>query len=202
MNTNSTWVCLQSHSLNTLIEMQGNSSSPSPMSLRTAPLNSSAQTWPSYATALKAAVQTLHLPIMNTVSRRASVGLSCAMGDDSTQTRFGVPNASTVDPDTVQFCRHDNGEKCVLGMGSWGVVRERFLVPACRILCKFVTFVSHKPSKYTVPTVMQLATMKLRLHAVRLNAQNRWHSLVSCLSLQASSPVSLLSDMAEALAFK
>ena len=100
--------------------MQGTTSSPSPVPLKLLPAKDHMRH--SFDSALQAAMTALHLPGSQPRRRLLSLESAIVMEDDSAQSRAGVTYASSIDPTSVQICCHSNGEKWILGMGSYGVV--------------------------------------------------------------------------------
>ena len=118
--TRSTHVCdcLQSHSLDTLIEMQNASSSSSPLQPNPPPART--RILQRFRNAFCAALSVLHPKPRLKLSSMESGSVPDDSGHRAVSNTLDY--AATLDPTAVQICRHADGEKWVLGRGSYGIV--------------------------------------------------------------------------------
>lgn len=123
---------MQSHSLRSLVEMQGYSSSPLPAPLK----RSSAQAimGSRIGNALHSALAALHLSSPKPRHRLSSAESGHAM-DDSAHPTLASIHDSSLDPEQVQICCDASGCDVILGKGGYGVVSLPLLHGTCAQVC-------------------------------------------------------------------
>lgn len=113
---------LQSHSLDTLIGVQSSSSSHDALPPQAKLLTVFGQMRHKCGVVLNSALTTLHPSASKPRQRLSTVELGYATDDDTARSVRQLTNSCGLNADIVKICHHANGEKWVLGLGSWGVV--------------------------------------------------------------------------------
>lgn len=110
---------MQSHSLDSLIEMQSSSSSPLPVPVRLSFAQACVRG--QFKDALNSALASLQLTSLKPKHSLSNVESGVAMDDTAHPTPMPAHD-STLDPEQVQICCNAFGDKIILGKGGFGVV--------------------------------------------------------------------------------